>query len=219
MALLPGYAATPPSWFAEARGAETTLIVVRRGWHIDVGFDTAQVRAPLDAIGASFAGSQYLLFGFGDKHYLVARHKSLPQMLGALWPGEALMLVTSLDTSPEQAFGGQEQVIRLPVSAAQAQAAREFIWNSFLREDAEPARYASGPYAGSAFFLSTYRYSAFHTCNTWAAEVLQAAGLAVRPIGVMFAWQLWSQVRHIDIARQRQTSAYVPRRSTFALRP
>jgi hypothetical protein len=183
-----------------------------------VGFSARQISAPLGEIGASLAPSQYLLFGFGDKHYLVAQHKSFPQMLGALWPGEAMMLVTSLNVAPEEAFDSKdEEVIRLALSATQAQAAQSFIWNSFFRADADPTLYASGPYAGSAFFLSAYHYSAFHTCNTWAAEVLQAAGLPVHPTGVMFAGQLWSQVRHIDVARQRQSSANVPRYSTFAL--
>jgi|ERR1700733_2187755 hypothetical protein len=215
--LLHGCAATPPSRHVGPSGANSTLIVVRRGWHIDVGFGTAQISSPLNALDVPFPGSQYLLFGFGDKHYLVAKHKSFPQLLGALWPGEAMMLVTSLSVSPEEAFGGDEQVIRLALSATQAQAAQDFIWNSFIREDAAPTLYASGPYAGSAFFLSSYHYSAVHTCNTWAAEVLQAAGLPVHPAGVMFAGQLWSQVRNIEAARQVQTSAHATHNPTFAL--
>ena len=220
LVLLQGCTATPPSRYASASGARSnaTLVVVRRGWHIDVGFSAAQISSPLDAIDAPFAGSQYLLFGFGDKHYLVAKHKSFPQMLGALWPGEAMMLVTSLSVSPEEAFGGDEQVVRLPLSALQAQAAQDFIWNSFFMDGAAPTLYASGPYAGSAFFLSAYHYSAFHTCNTWAAEVLQAAGLPVSPTGVMFAGQLWSQVRDYA-ARQAKTSARAPHYRRAALAP
>jgi hypothetical protein len=213
--LLQGCAATSPARDepGSAEGDSTvTLIVVRRGWHIDVGFSTAQLHPPLDAIGASFASSQYLLFGFGDKHYLVAKHKSFPQMLGALWPGEAMMLVTSLDISPEEAFdssetGHEEEVARIRISAKQARAAQEFIWGSFVRRASEPTVYADGPYPGSAFYLSAYRYSVVHTCNTWAAEVLQAAGLPVHTTGVMFAGQLWSQVHRIDTAQHRQISA------------
>jgi hypothetical protein len=219
LVLLQGCAAISSSRQQEPSGADSTLIVVRRGWHIDVGFSTGEISAPLDAIGSSLAPSRYLLFGFGDKHYLVAKHKSFPQMLGALWPGEAMMLVTLLGVSPEEAFDAKdEEVIRLALSATQAQTAQRFIWNSFFKTEADPTLYASGPYPGSAFFLAAYHYSILHTCNTWAAEVLQAAGLPVHPTGVLFAGQLWSQVRHINSARQRRRSAHVPRYSTFALR-
>lgn len=216
--LLQGCSALPPPKSADADRAHSTLVVVRRGWHIDVGFAAAEVGAPLDAIGSFFAGNHYLLFGFGDKHYLVAKRQSFPQMLGALWPGEGMMLVTALEISPEEAFGGAEEVIRLAVSVREADAAQEFIWNSFLRPGTAPTVYASGPYPGSAFFLSADHYSAFHTCNTWAAEVLQAAGLPVRKSGVMFAGQLWSQVRRIDAAQHGQVSAHATRASAFALR-
>jgi hypothetical protein len=223
--LLQGCVATLPlQRAAVVADSSATLIVVRRGWHIDVGFSTVQVQAPLDAISASFAGAQYLLFGFGDKHYLVAKHKSFPQMLGALWPGEAMMLVTSLAVAPEQAFGAQEairdeEVARIPISAAQARAAQAFIWESFFRQGGAPGIYADGPYPGSAFYLSAYRYSVFHTCNTWAAEVLQAAGLPVHTAGVMFAGQLWSQVRRVNAARHGLISAQTPHEAPLALLP
>lgn len=225
LVLLQGCAATPPLQHAAvATNSGATLIVVRRGWHIDVGFSTAQLQAPLAGLSESFADSQYLLFGFGDKHYLVAKHKSFPQMLGALWPGEAMMLVTSLDVAPEQAFGGQEairdeEVARIPVSAAQAQAAQAFIWESFFQQGSVPGIYADGPYPGSAFYLSAYPYSVFHTCNTWAAEVLQAAGLPVHTTGVMFAGQLWSQVRRVNAAQHGQIGAQAPHQAPLALLP
>jgi hypothetical protein len=221
--LLQSCAATrsEPRMRSDEAAANRTLIVVRRGWHIDVGFGHSQVKAPLDSIAASFSGSQYVLFGFGDKHYLVAKHKSFPQMLGALWPGEAIMLVTSLRESPEEAFSApadahDEAVVRIQVSAASAQAAQDFIWKSFFSEGSEPTVYAAGPYPESAFYLSSFRYSAFHTCNTWAAEVLRAAGLPIHSEGVLFAGQLWSQVRRIAAAQRRQISARMSQEATFA---
>ena len=52
-----------------------------------------------------------------------------------------------------------------------------------------------GPYEGSAYLRASERYSALHTCNTWAAELLQASGLPVHSHGVLFAGQLWRQVQ------------------------
>ena len=105
--------------------------------------------------------------------------------------------MTALAAAPEEAFGS-EHVIRLKVSAAEAQAAQAFVWDSLLQNNGVATVFGKGPYEGSLFVGAVPKYSAVHTCNTWAAEVLREAGLPVRSRGVLFAWQLWSQVRRIE---------------------
>ncbi len=186
--------------------ARTTVIfVARRDWHIDIGFAAVDLGAPLDALVGQLPGVRYVFFGFGDRHYLMAKHQNVPAMLGALWPGPGLMLITGLVANPSQAFGA-DQVIELRLSAAQAQRVQAFIARTLGRGESpvggDPpanstgvAPYATGPYEGSLYFTAVPRYSAFHTCNTWAAEALQAGGLPVRSAAVLFAGQLWGQVR------------------------
>jgi len=154
-------------------GSRTTIFVARRGWHIDV------------------------FFGFGDRHYLVARNKNFPGLFAALWPGAGVVLVTMLAVAPGEAFG-IEHVIPLAVSSEEARAAQTFVWDSFLKENDVPVFYRDGPYESSLFFGAAPEYSAVHTCNTWAAEALRAAGLPVHSRGVVFAWQLWYQTRRIE---------------------
>ena len=197
-------------------GPPTTIYVARRGWHIDVGFSTADLKPPLASVIASFPSSRYLFFGFGDRHYLVAKHKNFPGLLAALWPGAAVVLVTGLVAVPEEAFG-TGRVIRLAVTPAQERAAQAFVWTSFVKDNGVLTIYARGPYDGSSFFGAVPKYSALHTCNTWAAEVLQAAGLRIHSIAVVFAAQLWPQVRHIDAAAKARTSARTAPFATFAL--
>jgi Protein of unknown function (DUF2459) len=191
---------------ADRAGPPKIIYVARRGWHIDVGFATSDIEPPLASTLGYFPSSGYLFFGFGDKHYLVAKHKYFPGILAALWPGEGMLLATALVATPEQAFGN-EHVVRLTVSAAQLRAAQAFVWNSLLNEHGAPALYGDGPYAGGLFFGAAANYSAVYTCNTWAAEVLQAAGLPVHHVGIVFATQLWSQVRRIDTASHPRISA------------
>jgi hypothetical protein len=179
--------------------SRTTIFVARRGWHIDIGFRTPDIREPLSSLSAQFVRSQYVFFGFGDRHYLVARNKNFPGLLAALWPGGGVMLVTMLAATPAEAFG-KEHVIRLTVSSAAARAAQTFVWNSLLKEKDVPVFYRNGPYEGSLFFGAIPKYSALHTCNTWAAEALRAAGLPIHSRGVVFASQLWPQIRHIEDA-------------------
>jgi hypothetical protein len=169
------------------------VYVVRQKWHIDIGFAAPDVAAPLSAVARSLPRATYLMFGFGDRHYLLARDKGAPDLLAALWPGPALILLTSIENSPAQAFGADE-VIALRMSAAQSQAIQAFIWRS-LSTPSEPM--APGPYEGSLYFAAVPHYSGFHTCNTWAAEALRSAGLPLRSAGVLFAGQLWREVQRL----------------------
>ncbi len=108
-------------------------------------------------------------------------------------------MITGL-TASSQAASGAAEVIPISVTVAQERAAQAFIWESLSKTPTPIKAYAVGPYQGSLYFSAKPRYSAFYTCNTWAAQVLQAAGLPVRSAGVIFAGQLWTQVVQIDHA-------------------
>jgi hypothetical protein len=188
-------------WIAASRPAAgdtptDVVYVVRRGWHVDLGFAATTLVPPLAALAGDFPGARYLLFGFGDRHYLLARRRNAPVLLAALWPGAGLILTTGLATDPDTAFGAA-QVIALHVTPSQLRSVQGAVWNSLQKRDDAVAAYAPGPYQGSEYFAAVPRYSATHTCNTWVAENLKAAGLPVRSTGVLFAGQLWQQVRRL----------------------
>ena len=61
----------------------TTVYVVRRKWHIDVGFAAADL-GPLAFVSAEFPGAKYVFFGFGDRHYLLAKQPRCPGPVGRL---------------------------------------------------------------------------------------------------------------------------------------
>jgi hypothetical protein len=202
-------AATIASTAAAVRSIETstlprsaTIFVARRGWHIDIGFAVSDLNAPLDSLSEQLPGTKYLFFGFGDRHFLMAKNPNAPATIAALWPGPGLMLVTGLKGTPTGGFG-DEHVIALGVSATQSLAAQSFVWNALAAKTA----HGPGPYQDSLYFDAVARYSALHTCNTWAAEVLKAAGLPVRSAAVVLAGQLWGQVRKLARAETRPVSA------------
>jgi len=173
------------------------ILVVRRAWHIDVGLATADLAPPLASLRQQFPNARYLLFGFGDRHYLVDHDRGWDGMLAALWPGAAIVLVTGLDDSPQDAFGAQH-VLTIPVSTAQQAELQRFVWHSLTAPDGVVAPLQAGPYDASAYYATPLHYSALHTCNTWAAQALHAAQLPVHSAGVMFAGQLWIQARRLD---------------------
>jgi hypothetical protein len=185
---------SPVDPLAEPTAGWATIYVARREWHIDIGFAEEDLAPPLNSLTADFPGVRYLFFGFGDRHYLTAKRQNIPIMLSALWPGPGLILATGLGATPGEAFGAVH-VIPLSVTLEQSRAAQAFIWDSLSTHSEDISAYASGPYEGSLYFSAVPRYSAAHTCNTWAAEVLRAAGLPIRSAGVVFAGQLWVQTR------------------------
>ena len=187
---------------AIAGSDSTTIYVARRGWHIDIGMAVADLSAPLNQAAAPLPGSKYVFFGFADKHYLLAANHNAPVLLSALWPGASILLTTGLTNSPAEGFGATH-VITLIVAQDQMRDLQAFIWRSLRTQDDVLEVYRSGPYEGSVYFLGKPKYSAFHTCNTWGAEALRAAGFHVHTGGVVFAWQLWVQARRLKRLEDR----------------
>jgi uncharacterized protein (TIGR02117 family) len=189
---------------SSAASAQSTVYVIRRSWHIDVGFAADDLVPPLAAVRADFPGVTYLSFGFGDRRYLL--HKGGLSMLAALFGGAGVVLATGLRATPEEAFG-QGEVVRLSVSRAQLVDLQQFLWRTLTAYDGRVAPLQAGPYSGSLYYASSQRYSALHTCNTWAAEALKSAGLGVRSAGVEFASELWVQVIHLQQSQAREGTA------------
>lgn len=191
-----------------AAAESSTLFVARRGWHIDMGLAVEDLSQPLAGIASHVPGSRYAFFGFGDRHYLLAAKHNAPVLLSALWPGAGIVLLTDLSNSPHEAFG-ETNVIELQLDAEQMRDLQSFIWKSLRSHDGAVDVYREGPYEGSAYFLAGSKYSAFHTCNTWGAQALQAAGFHVHTAGVIFAHQLWSQARRLKREQERKQAREV----------
>lgn len=187
---------------ANAGADSSTIYLARRGWHIDIGMAAANLSPPLDQAAAPLPGSQYVFFGFADKHYLLAANHNGPVLLSALWPGASILLTTGLTNSPAEGFGAAH-VIPLVVTKDQMRDLQAFIWRSLRTQDDVLKVYRDGPYEGSVYFLGKPKYSAFHTCNTWGAEALRAAGFQVHTAGVIFAGQLWHQARRLKRLQDR----------------
>lgn len=187
--------------------AESSILyVARRGWHIDIGMAAADLSPPLAQAAAALPGARFVFFGFADKHYLLAKNHGGPVLLSALYPGTGILLATGLTNFPAEAFG-TAHVITLTVPQDQMRALQAFIWRSLRTQDDLLKVYREGPYQGSVYYLAAPKYSAFHTCNTWGAEALRAAGFRVHTGGVVFAWQLWTQAQRLKRLQDRAAAS------------
>ena len=171
------------------------VYVIDRGWHTDIGLPVAELGGKLALIAGDFPGAETLTIGFGDRTYLLDRTTNFLDMIRALLPGRAAMLVTGLRAPPEAAFGAQN-VVTLAIGQQQLAALEAYLVRYFATDRAgKPLRLADGPYPGSLFFASEATYDALHTCNTWTAEALRAGGFPVSTTLVIFAHQVMTEAR------------------------
>jgi Protein of unknown function (DUF2459) len=81
--------------------SRTELIyVIAGGWHTEIGLPVGAIGGPLAALKAEFPGARYLVFGWGARDYYMARNPGLGDILRALTPGPAVMLVIPLQMPP-----------------------------------------------------------------------------------------------------------------------
>jgi uncharacterized protein (TIGR02117 family) len=187
---------------APVPNGDVTIYVVGRGWHTDIGLPMNEVAGPLASLKSDFPGVRYLVFGFGERQYYMARDAGSGEMLAALLPSKSAILVTALLATPTEAFADQTVVtLHLPKSGAERVAMR--LWDDLEKAaDGSVARLADGPYVGSAFYASPDTYDALHTCNTWTAQVLREGGLPMNT-HVLFAGQVMQQVTRIAAMQAR----------------
>jgi uncharacterized protein (TIGR02117 family) len=192
---LSGCGTTPSvkSYFGPADPHEA-IYVISGGWHTEVGLPVEPLRGPLSSLIREFPNARYLVFGWGARDYYMAPSTSIADLLRAAVPGPAVMLVIPLETSPE-AFFGASNVFALHAPPNGMQHLSQFLWEYLAsEEDGTPHRIGTGPYPQSVFYASTGTYNLGHTCNTWTAEALRAAGLPVNAAGVVFAGQVLDQL-------------------------
>ena len=187
--------APPPA--AAVPTGNASIIVVASGWHSDIALPTDELGTPLADLERDFPDAHFLVFGFGERAYLMARDGGSGEMLGALLPSESAIRMTALRAPPAEVFGA-ENLVTLHLSRQAVDRIAALIWQGMEKQaDGTPRRLAGEPYAGSVLYAATETYDALHTCNSWTAQLLHEAGLPVDPNGVLFTGQVMDQARQI----------------------
>jgi uncharacterized protein (TIGR02117 family) len=179
---------------AESAARTEVIYIISGGWHTELGLPLAEIIGPLAGLKPEFPSARYLVFGWGARDYYMARNPGVADILRALAPGPAVMLVIPLQMRPD-AFFGASNVSVIRVSRDGIERLSELLWNYLSPNKEGPLRgIGTGPYPQSVFYASTGTYNLGHTCNTWTAEALHVAGLPVNAAGVVFAAQVLDQL-------------------------
>jgi uncharacterized protein (TIGR02117 family) len=184
----------PAAAMAPGAGASALVYVIEGGWHTELDLPRSAVAGPLAGLVPAWA--RYVVLGWGARDYYMARDPGLADLLRAATPGPAVMLMAPLAVAP-QGFAGAGRVWTVAVSGDGLRRLSQFLWASLAKDAAGmPRRLGAGPYPQSVFYAATGTYDLSHTCNTWTAEALRAAGVPVTVTGVVFAGQLLDQLGH-----------------------
>jgi uncharacterized protein (TIGR02117 family) len=170
------------------------IYVISGGWHTELALPVEALDGSLAALEPDFPSARYLVFGWGARDYYMSQNSGIGDLMRAAVSGPAVMLVIPLHISPE-AFFGASNVFVLPASREGIQRLSEFLWDYLVNQQKGVLdRVGTGPYPQSVFYASAGTYNLGHTCNTWTAEALRAAGLPVNAVGVVFADQVLDQL-------------------------
>jgi uncharacterized protein (TIGR02117 family) len=181
---------------------DAVIYVVGRGWHTDIGLAVDDVHGPLASLEAGFPGVRFMVFGFGERQFYMARDTGSAEMLAALLPSDSAILLTALRVPPTEAFADHD-VVALHLPPASVQHIADRLWGELGHSgEGSAVRLADGPYPGSAFYAGRNTYDAFHTCNTWTALVLRDAGFPINT-QVLFAGQVMQQAAQIAAMQAR----------------
>lgn len=183
---------------AGAPAREASVALVSHGWHTDIALPAREATGPLASFRTLFPGARTLVFGYGKRTFMIAPAHTLGEWIIGPFPGPAAIEVSAIRTDATTAYGAAHVTI-LPLPPGGAAGLSAFLWQAFAKTPAGDPRYiAQGNWPGSLFYQAQSRYGLLHTCNTWSAEALAAAGLPVHPAGVVFAGPLNERVRELS---------------------
>lgn len=200
----------PRLWPLAPGEAGVPVYLLDNGFHTDLVAPRAALTAtpgPLSDAVATLDPGEWVLIGWGDAKFYVDQSpiaSRLPDGARAFfWPGNASVLMLRPEVlAPEQAFLPQgRRLIRL--SPAGFAAMRGRIEASLDLSRGAPYVAATRPGDPVRFFASREPFSILHLCNHWAGEVLNAAGLPIRPVQTLLSSEVGATVDRakLDSAR------------------
>lgn len=174
------------------------IFVLNHGWHTGIAIKKADIPRGLLPETEDFPGAESLEIGWGDWDYYQSPDPGAGLATkAAFFSGGSILHVIGFSGAVEDYFRGVE-IFELTVSEEGFRRLSRFVSDAFLRPESEPReKPRRGFYPNSRFYPARGKFHLFRNCNTWVAEALQAAGLAVSPFFVITAGNLSSQVRRL----------------------
>jgi uncharacterized protein (TIGR02117 family) len=172
--------------------------VIDHGWHTGLVMGRSAIPAGLLPEQDDFPLARALEVGWGDADFYRASEPGIWAALRAAVASRASVIhMVGLPTRPEEIFAGSG-IVQIRLSRPGFEALVRFVDDGFDREGRpRAAMLGRGLYGTSAFYPARGDYHLLHTCNTWIARALRAAGVPITPVYAMTAGNLMWQVRRL----------------------
>ncbi len=191
--------ASAPARLRSVIASGPTLGVIREGWHTGLIVPESELTGALGPLRKRFAPAPFVVIGWGQRGYYMARDPGLLTGLAALFPSASVIHVRPWRPKPSVRPPRHRTWLRLPAGGWRG--LRAFLGQAFAwRRHGHPRALGAHGRRG-LFFASTETYDAFHTCNTWTMQALHAARLPAASTGVLFASQVRGALRATPLRR------------------
>ena len=200
----------PRLWPLRPGETGVPVYLLDNGFHTDLVAPRAALTArpgPLSDAVASLEAGDWVLVGWGDAKFYVDQSPISSRLAdGArafFRPGNRSVLMLRPETlAPEQAFLPQGRRM-IGLSPAGFTAMRGRIEASLDLSRGAPYVAATRPGDPVRFFASREPFSILHLCNHWAGEVLNAAGLPIRPVQTLLSSEIGATVDRAKLDSNR----------------
>lgn len=178
-----------PDLIAPPDSLGTPVHILNNGFHTDIAVPRWALEAgggPLAAASRSVGPGDWILIGWGDAKFFVDESPMegrLPDGLRAFFrPGNPAVVMLDPETGdPSRRFdpAARRTLMLSPEAFA---GLRGRVEASLALVEGRPRLSTARPDDGAQFFASRERFWIGYLCNSWTARVLNAAGVAVRPL-------------------------------------
>ncbi len=183
-----------------APGREIAIHILDNGFHTDIALPRRLLQAregPLAEAVRALAPGDWVLIGWGDASFYVEQgpiHERLPDGARAFFrPGNPSVVMLAPDRRDPTLRRSGRQTLVLSPEGFDAMADR--IEASLALRDGRARIAARRPGDDAVFLASHETFSILHLCNHWSAEVLNAGGIAVRPVQALRSAEVMGAAR------------------------
>jgi hypothetical protein len=177
--------------------AAVTVHILNNGFHTDLAVPRRALEiqgGPLAEASRSLGQGDWILIGWGDATFFVDQTPMETRVLDGvrafLWPGNASVVMLDPEAGdPSRRFApDRRRSLRLTEKGLSAMLDR--VEGSLILVDGSPVVSTARPGDGARFFRSRETFWIGYLCNSWTARVLNAGGLAVRPLRAVTAGEI-----------------------------
>lgn len=184
---------SPPSPCSPSAGGDV-IYVVEQGWHVEIGVPVNELDSNLQFLNNVFSGARVIMFGYGKKTFMTAPPQTWSEYILGPIPGPAVIHAVGLSVTPVEAYPVDSTIV-LALPPGGWHGLSDYLANDLIKNTAGKAMIITrSTDPDGLYYAAASEYNLFHTCNTWAADALHAAGLSISTDNVVFSGQVMTQV-------------------------